>query len=431
MFWFRRDLRLEDNAGLYQALCKGGSVLGVFIFDETILGQLTDAQDLRVQFLYNTVSELKVKLQARGSDLIVRKGKPPDIWKEFINSHSPEAVYTNHDYEPAGIERDLAIEKLCAASEIAFHTFKDQVIFERDEIVTEARKPYTVYTPYKKKWLASLSSFYLKPYPVAKYAKNFLKVPTTEPMPTLAKLGFKPAYFVYPKSAVKVTTLKNYEKDRDFPAIDGGTTHLGMHLRFGTVSIRALAKLGKETSAVWLSELIWREFFMQVLFHFPHVVKQSFRPQYDEVEWRRSPEDFQRWSEGQTGYPLVDAGMRELNATGFMHNRVRMVTASFLCKHLLIYWYEGERYFAKKLLDYELSANNGNWQWAAGTGCDAAPYFRVFNPTTQAERFDEDEVYIRKWVPEFGTDKYPQPMVEHVFARNRALAAFKKALKKQ
>ncbi|MBC7370783.1 MAG: deoxyribodipyrimidine photo-lyase [Bdellovibrionaceae bacterium] len=430
IFWFRRDLRLEDNAGLYHALLDGGSVLGVFIFDETILNNLDDPQDLRVQFLFKTLSDLKSALQKRGSDLIIEKGKPTEVWKALLQSENPERIYTNHDYEPSAIARDSAIETLCRSRSVEFKTFKDQVIFERDEIVTEARKPYTVYTPYKKKWLASLSDFYLKAYPVEKYLKNLKKVSKPQLMPTLAMLGFKSKDFSFPSDKVKTSILKTYAETRDFPAVNDGTTHLGLHLRFGTVSIRALAKKGKETSAVWLSELIWRDFFMQVLYHFPHVEKRSFRPQYDEVEWRKSNKDFKLWSDGQTGYPLVDAGMRELNATGFMHNRVRMVTASFLCKHLLIYWYEGERYFAKKLLDYDLAANNGNWQWSAGTGCDAAPYFRVFNPTTQAERFDKDEEYIRKWVPEYGTSDYVQPMVEHVFARERALAAFKKALKK-
>jgi len=432
-FWFRRDLRLEDNAGLYHALREGKPVLPVFIFDTEILEKLDDKDDRRVQFIYETVSDLKEQLQKKGSDLLVCHGRPLEVWTELLKKYKPEHLYTNHDYEPAARKRDAQIKKLCDSQAVVFSSFKDQVIFEKDEIVTEARKPYTVYTPYKKKWLAGLSDFYLKSYPNKLYQDHFAKIKKTGPMLSLSKIGFQRTDFKFrslnQSLGLKSPILKNYARDRDFPALDA-TTHLGLHLRFGTVSVRELSREGRKLSPVWLSELVWREFFMQILYHFPVVEKRSFRPEYEEVAWRKSKSDFERWSEGMTGYPLVDAGMRELNATGYMHNRVRMLAASFLTKHLLIHWYYGERYFARKLLDYDLAANNGNWQWAAGTGCDAAPYFRIFNPQAQLERFDKNELYIRKWIPELGTSRYPDPIVDHRFARQRALDAFKSALKK-
>lgn len=430
-FWFRRDLRLEDNAGLYHALKDGGRVLPVFIFDKEILEALARPQDLRVQFIYETIVALKAELQKRGSDLVVRFGQPTEIWRSLLRDFAAEAIYTNHDYEPSAIKRDHSIENLCLSLGVAYHSFKDQVIFERYEIVTEAHKPYTVYTPYKKKWLASLSDFYLKSYPVDSCDGNFLRVQKKSSIVTMQDLGFERQNFEFPPIEVSSKIFKNYAETRDFPHLEAGTTHLGVHLRFGTVSVRELAREGQALSAVWLSELIWREFFMQVLFHFPQVEKKCFRAEYENVAWRNSEADFERWSSGMTGYPLVDAGMRELNATGYMHNRVRMVAASFLTKHLLQHWYKGERYFSKKLLDYDLASNNGNWQWSAGTGCDAAPYFRIFNPQTQAERFDKQKRYIQKWVPEVETSRYPEPMVEHRAARERALKAFKAAVAKK
>lgn len=429
-FWFRRDLRLDDNAGLYHALREGKPVLPVFIFDTEILEKLQDQDDRRVQFIYETVEELKRALQKKGSDLLVRHGKPQEVWAALLQEHKASALFLNHDYEPSANKRDAEIAKLCKSLGVAFSSFKDQVIFEKDEILTEARKPYTVYTPYKKKWLAGLSDFYLQSYPTTRYLPNLAKVKKPETMPALAKIGFQKTDFEFPSLELSVKVLKNYAKDRDFPALENGTSHLGIHLRFGTLSVRELAREGQKFSPVWLSELVWREFFMQILHHFPVVEKRSFRAEYEKVAWRKSKSDFERWCEGTTGYPLVDAGMRELNATGYMHNRVRMVTASFLTKHLLIHWYHGERYFARRLLDYDLAANNGNWQWAAGTGCDAAPYFRIFNPQAQLERFDKNSLYVRKWVPEYGTSRYPEPIVDHTFARQRALDAFKTALKK-
>lgn len=355
-------------------------------------------------------------------------GDPEKIFSELIVEHPVTSIFVNHDYEPSAIARDEKIKKLAEKKGVGFQSFKDQVIFEKEEVLSGQMKPYTVYTPYKKKWLESLSPFYLKPYPTEKFFRNLAQKSKFLEIPSLKEMGFETVNITYPSVKPPLKIIEQYDKTRDFPAIQG-TSLLGIHLRFGTISVRELAVLAKEHNQTYLSELIWREFFMQILFHFPHVEKASFRPQYDKVEWLDNKSDFERWSQGETGYPLVDAGMRELNSTGYMHNRVRMITASFLTKHLLQYWLKGERYFAKELLDFDLSANNGNWQWAAGTGCDAAPYFRVFNPQTQLEKFDPKMEYVKKWVPEFGTSKYAKPMVEHAFARDRALKAFAKALK--
>lgn len=436
LFWFRRDLRWDDNAGLYhalkhaQALKEKPSVLPVFIFDREILSQLDDLYDPRVTFIFQQVAALKEKMQEKKSDLVVRFGRPLEVFQDLARAFEIDAIYTNHDYEPAARERDEKIQKWARDQGIVFNSYKDQTLFEKNEILTDIGKPYTVYTPYKNKVLKKLDSLHLKSFPVSDYASALAARPHPEKMMTLDEIGFKPSALEFPSAHLSLTMLKQYATDRDFPAKEKGTSHLGLHLRFGTVSVRELAREGKKYSPVWLSELIWRDFFMQILWHFPQVEKKSFRPEYDGIAWRHSKNDFQRWCEGQTGYPLVDAGMRELNVTGYMHNRVRMVTASFLCKHLLIHWAEGERYFAKKLLDYDLAANNGNWQWAAGSGCDAAPYFRIFNPEAQAEKFDPDQKYIKKWLPEIHTKNYPRPMIDHAEARGRCLQAFAKALKK-
>lgn len=429
LFWFRRDLRLYDNAGLYHALKENPQVLPVFIFDTEILGRLEDPKDARVDFIHQTVTDLKEQLQQQGSDLIVRHGIPLEVFKELSKVFQVKAIYTNHDYEPGARKRDDNVAKWARTAGIEFKTFKDQTLFEKDEILTTTKKPYTVFTPYKNKVLETLNPFYLKSYPVENYESSFAKRSVVEPMIALKDLGFINTDLEIPPPEVSAKLLKNYAATRDFPANEQGTSHLGMHLRFGTVSIREMAREGKRFSETWLSELIWRDFFMQILWHYPQVETKSFRPEYDKIAWRNSKKDFERWANGMTGYPIVDAGMRELNATGYMHNRVRMITASFLCKHLLIHWYEGERYFAKKLLDFDLSANNGNWQWVAGSGCDAAPYFRIFNPTAQAEKFDPNNEYIKKWVPELETSKYPMPMIDHAEARGRCLQAFTKVLK--
>ena len=427
LFWLRRDLRLEDNAGLYHALKENKNVLPLFIFDSTILKHLPK-NDARVLFIHNTLADMQNQLQKKKSDLLVEHGDPLTIFQKLIKDYAVKSVYTNHDYEPTGTERDEAVGKLLDAKGIPFKSFKDQCIFEKKEVLSQSQTTYTVFTPYKKKWLSQLTPFYLKPYPTEKYDAHFLLVKEKLKLPALEQLGFEDYDFQFPPFKKLDSILKTYAEKRDFPALDA-TSRLGLHLRFGTISPRFLAAQAQKHSDVWLSELIWRDFFMQILWHFPRVTSQSFRPQYDKINWRKDPSDFKKWCEGKTGYPLVDAGMRELNQTGFMHNRVRMVTASFLTKHLLIYWLEGERYFAEKLLDYDLSANNGNWQWAAGTGCDAAPYFRIFNPEAQMKKFDLKLEYVKKWVPEYGTKDYPRPMVEHVFARDRALTEFKKGLK--
>jgi deoxyribodipyrimidine photo-lyase len=428
LFWFRRDLRLHDNGGLQEALKASPSVVPVFIFDSHILSKLNTQKDFRVQFIYEQLQSLKIQLQELGSDLWVFHGEPLKVLKEIHKEMDFNAIYTNHDYEPYPRRRDREVKEWCDTEGVSFFTFKDQVIFEKSEILTDQKKPYTVYTPYKKKWLAqfsALSKNKLSDSLFEHFKKTNKKISLISPQ----DLGFVFQEFQFPKLEILEKNIKKYEDTRNFPYLEKGTSKLGVHLRFGTVSIRDLAGVAKNTSDVWLSELIWREFFMQILWHYPDVVKASFRPAYDKVKWRKSEEDFKKWSSGQTGYPLVDAGMRELNTTGYMHNRVRMVVASFLTKHLLIHWYQGERYFASRLLDYDLSANNGNWQWAAGTGCDAAPYFRIFNPESQIEKFDPNFEYVKKWVPEFGTNKYVSPMVEHKLARERCLSAFKEALK--
>lgn len=431
VFWFRRDLRIKDNHALYQALKQQiDNVQPIFIFDSNILTQFQDPNDFRVPFIHQTVSQLKAELQSLGSDLWVYDGKPQEVFKGLTEKHQIKALYFNHDYEPKSIRRDQEIAKLCQKKGIEVYSFKDHVIFEKSEILTTQNKPYTVFTPYKRKWLKSLSPSSLQNYSSEKETLSLYKAKIKTKMPSLESMGYKNPgpQFVYPKLEISKNLLKRYQDERDYPAL-GSTSRLGIHLRFGTLSIREAARAGKQWSETWLSELIWRDFFIQVLYHFPEVEKFSFRPEYENIEWRKSKSDFQKWSEGRTGFPLVDAGMRELNQTGYMHNRVRMVTASFLTKHLLQHWSRGEKYFASKLLDYELAVNNGNWQWASGSGCDAAPYFRIFNPETQLEKFDPDHEYVRKWIPELGTKAYPKPMIDHNEARERALRAYYRGLK--
>jgi deoxyribodipyrimidine photo-lyase len=425
IFWFRRDLRLSDNAGLYHSLRGGKKVMPIFIFDTEILGKLEDKQDARVGFIHQEVQRLKKELEGFGSSVLVRVGKPLEIFESLFNEYRVISVYANRDYEPYALERDAAVEKLCAERGKGFLTFKDQVIFEKDEVVKPDGKPYTVYTPYKNKAREKLNSFYLKAYPTEKYFGQLAAFSTK--MPGLGEIGFGKSEIGFPSRDVEDALIQNYHLDRDFPAKDA-TTRLGIHLRFGTISIRQLAKRALGLNEVFLNELIWREFFMMILYHFPHSASYSFKRQYDNIKWRNNENEFEAWCNGKTGYPIVDAGMRQLNETGFLHNRIRMVVASFLCKHLLIDWRWGERYFASRLLDYELSANVGNWQWAAGSGCDAAPYFRVFNPELQTQKFDPDLKYIKRWVKELGAPNYPRPIVEHKFARERALKVYKEAV---
>lgn len=426
IFWFRRDLRLDDNAGLFHALTSGKPVIPVFIFDEEILEELP-ANDARVDFLHRTLSDIQTSLQELGSSLVVKHGQPSEVWPAILAAYpGVKAVYTNHDYEPYALQRDEEVAEMLASKGISFHTYKDQVVFEKEEILSGKGTPYTVFTPYSKKWKAGLTKSHVADYGTEAHFEAFFKSEVV-PVPTLESMGFKATDTIFPHRIPDKEIIKVYNQKRDFPA-QKGVTHVGIHLRFGTLSIRKLVRVALKLNETYLNELIWREFYMQILANFPHVVNGPFRPAYAAVPWRHEEGEFEKWKEGKTGYPMVDAGMRQIAATGYMHNRVRMVVASFLCKHLLISWQWGEAYFAEKLLDFELSSNNGGWQWAAGCGTDAAPYFRIFNPESQFKRFDPLGEYVRKWVPEYGTPAYPQPMVDHKMARERCLQAFKSAL---
>ncbi|HNU13964.1 MAG TPA: deoxyribodipyrimidine photo-lyase [Chitinophagaceae bacterium] len=428
IFWFRRDLRLYDNAGLYHALRGDRPVLPIFIFDRNILDELEDKTDRRVEFIHLALQEIQQQLVQLGSSLDVLYGKPVDIYKELLREYDVKTIFTNHDYEPYARERDSSIEKLLKENNTGFCTFKDQVILEKDEVLKDDGKPYTVFTPYSRKWKAVLTDFHLKPYPIKKYFKNFYKQPERK-IPALKEMGFESTGLSFPEKEWKGQVIRNYKELRDIPSVQG-TSRLSVHLRFGTISIRTLAAEAGALNETFLNELIWRDFYHMILWHFPKVVGHAFKPEYDKIRWRNNEKEFKAWCDGKTGYPIVDAGMRELNATGFMHNRVRMIVASFLTKHLLIDWRWGEAYFAKKLLDFDLAANNGGWQWAAGSGCDAAPYFRVFNPYLQTKKFDPELKYVRKWVPEFEELTYPQPIVQHEVARKRCLEVYGTALKK-
>ncbi len=428
IFWHRRDLRTNDNTGLYRALKNQKIVLPIFIFDKNILDKLDDKDDQRVTFLHNTITNLQETYKQNGSTLKVFYGEPLEVFKSLANEYQIGSVYTNHDYEPYAKERDYEIRELLNAKGILFYSFKDQCILEKGEVLKDDGKPYTVFSPYMRKWKSVLTDYHLKPYPTEKYFGNLLQTDETSPVPSLAEMGFERSEKPIPNNELQEDIIKKYHLQRDIPSMNG-TSRLSVHLRFGTVSIRALAKAGVKLNEKWLNELIWRDFYFMILWHFPHVVNNAFKPQYDNIPWRDDVKSFNKWREGKTGYPIVDAGMRELNATGFMHNRVRMIVASFLTKHLLIDWRWGKAYFARKLLDFELSSNNGGWQWAASSGCDAAPYFRVFNPELQTKKFDPQLKYIKKWVPEFESLKYQQSaIVEHKFARERVLKTFKEAL---
>jgi deoxyribodipyrimidine photo-lyase len=426
VFWFRRDLRLEDNTALDQALVSGLPVLPLFIFDTNITDELP-RDDARISFIHETLSDINSNLQKAGSSLYVLKGDPEEKWKELILSFEINAVFINKDYEPYANQRDKGIEELLERNGISLFIYKDQVIFEENEILKPDNRPYTIFTPYKNRWLKRL---YENPAVInqAKGEKHRKFYQFRYSFPSLKETGFI-------KSGIRVrpydlSVISDYHKYRNLPAIDR-TSYLSPHLRFGTVSIRQIAALALKQNISFLNELIWREFFMQILFHFPAVVTDNFKPVYDDIQWRNDEKEFLRWCNGETGYSLVDAGMCQLNRTGYMHNRVRMIAAGFLCKHLLIDWRWGEAYFALKLLDYELSSNNGNWQWAAGTGCDAAPYFRIFNPETQQKKFDPKEEYIKRWVDRYGKPDYPAKIVDHDFARQRALAVYKAGIKKR
>lgn len=429
VFWFRRDLRLNDNAGLAAALSSGLPVLPLFIFDSDILSHLEDRDDRRVSFIYTALQQLQAQVLEKGSSFVVHHGKPESVFLHLLETYAVEAIYTNHDYEPYARRRDAAIEKMLQERGVAFRTYKDQVIFERNEVVKDDGGGYMVYTPFAKKWRALLQPQHYKPFRSETLLSRLYPQPP-QPFPSLQEMEFNLHPNIPAVHPADEQIIRHYHQTRDIPSLQG-TTRMGVHLRFGTVSIRQLVARALQLNAIYLGELIWREFFMQVLWHHPRVEKEACKQAYDNIHWRNNENEFRLWCRGQTGYPVVDAGMRELNETGFMHNRVRMIVGSFLVKDLLVDWRWGEAYFARKLLDFELASNNGNWQWVAGCGCDAAPYFRVFNPDTQAKKFDPKANYIRRWVPEFDGFDYPEPIVDHTAAKERCIKAYKAALQKQ
>lgn len=423
IFWFRRDLRLDDNVGLYEAL-SNDETLPIFIFDKNILEELPK-DDSRVTFISELLEKIQSDLKRENKSLAIFYDDPENVFKKLIAENQVKAVFTNHDYEPYAQKRDSEIAAFLKSKNIEFHTFKDQVIFERDEIVKDDGKPYVVYTPYSKKWKEKFSEKQVEEFPSEKKLNQIIS--HEYPFLHLKDIGFSRSKIIVEDFDISKKVIENYKETRDFPSVDG-TSHLSPHLRFGSISIRKIIKTAKSfKQETFLNELIWREFFMQILWHFPNTVTESFRPKYDNIKWRNNEKEFKAWCEGKTGYPIVDAGMRQLNKTGNMHNRVRMVVASFLCKHLLIDWRWGEAYFAEKLLDYEQSSNIGNWQWASGCGVDAAPYFRIFNPSEQVKKFDKDFKYIKKWVPEFQEISY-HPIVDHKEARERCLKVYKEAV---
>jgi len=426
--WFRRDLRVNDNHALFAALSAEFPVLAIFIFDPNILNHLPK-KDARVQFLHSTLTSIHEQLISVGSALRIFHCTPEKALEQLLNEFDVQNLFANRDYEPNARKRDKQIYDSLKEKGITFIGKKDHVIFEAAEVTKDDGLPYTVYTPYSKKWKTRLESNPINCYPSEELQSNFLQTKTYN-FPSLEQIGFEKTEIAFPTITLNTSAIQNYHINRDFPAIDG-TTRMSLHLRFGTISTRELVLYGLTSNEKWLNELIWREFYQMIIYHFPNTVDHAFKPAYDFIEWNNNEEEFHSWCEGRTGYPLVDAGMRELNETGFMHNRVRMVVASFLTKHLLIDWRWGERYFAEKLLDFDLASNVGGWQWAAGSGCDASPYFRIFNPTSQMEKFDKQNEYIKKWVPEINTSEYAAPIVEHTFARNRCLEKYKEALLKK
>ena len=427
LFWFRRDLRIGDNVGLYNALNSGKKVLPVFVFDKNILKKIPKS-DARIDFIYKNLQKMQLEFYKYGSSMLVAKGNPIELIPKLCEKYKIESVYTNEDYEPYARKRDLEVSEKLSDNGVKFKSFKDQVIFAPNEVLKKDGTPYKVYTPFSKLWISKLESEDIKEYSTINLLNNLHKIPLPN-IPTLEEIGFIKSEIKPIEPTYSSDLIDKYDSVRNYPSING-TSRIGVHLRFGTISIRKMvSKAKKSVINTFLKELIWREFFMHILWHFPKTINSSFKPQYDKIEWINDENDYKRWCDGMTGFPLVDAGMRELNKTGFMHNRVRMLTASFLCKHLLIDWRWGEAYFAEKLLDYEQSSNVGNWQWVAGCGVDAAPYFRVFNPTEQVKKFDKKHEYIRKWVPEYESPEYPEPIIDHKFARSRCLDTYKAGLK--
>jgi deoxyribodipyrimidine photo-lyase len=428
--WFRRDLRLSDNHALHAAIQSGKKVMCIFIFDSNILEKLSNKADARLAFIHASLVAMNEQLASWGSSLQTYYGDPVEVWKEIIERNEVSHVFCNRDYEPYARERDKSIYEMLQMRGIAMTGYKDHVIFEKNEVLKDDGKPYTVFTPYSKKWKSKITDSAFAPFGCSALKSCLLPLQAT-PIRSLESMGMRQVSdTVFPSPQVDLGIIRNYHITRDIPSIRG-TTRLSLHLRFGTISIRTLAIEGWQENEKWLNELIWRDFYQMIIYHFPLTVHQAFKPAYDRIPWRNNEDEFKSWCIGMTGYPIVDAGMRELNATGFMHNRVRMIVASFLTKHLLIDWRWGERYFAEKLLDFELASNVGGWQWAASSGCDAAPYFRVFNPELQTEKFDPQHTYIQQWVPEWGTAAYPAPIVDHKFARERVLKTYKDALQEQ
>ena len=426
VFWFRRDLRIDDNVGLYHALKSGNKVLPIFIFDSEILEKLPSKKDARLEMIHTALGKLSDAMMENKCNVGMYHGKPKAVFEKLLEKYSVKKVFTNHDYEPYAKNRDEEIKNLLKKKGVAFETFKDQVIYEKSEITKDDGSPYRVYTPYSKKWIIRMRADGIPNYESEYNLENL--APIMQPQLELKDLGFEKTDRPYPKYVLNRAIIGNYEATRDYPALDQ-TSRTGCHLRFGTLSIRKMVSdAAMANNHTFLKELIWREFFMQILWHFPSTAKKSFKPKYERIEWLNNEDDFKKWCEGKTGYPLVDAGMRELNETGFMHNRVRMLTGSFLCKHLLVDWRWGEAYFAQKLLDYEQSSNVGNWQWVAGCGVDSSPYFRIFNPTQQMKKFDNKMRYIQKWVKEFQEPTYPKPIIEHKFARERCLKTYRAAV---
>lgn len=426
IFWFRRDLRIEDNHGLFQALNSGYKVLPIFIFDPNILNRFEDKNDRRVDYIYQALQNIDKKLAKFNSGIEHFFKTPIEVFEELVSKYNIEKVFCNHDYEPKAIHRDLEVQNFLKTKSIDFHSYKDQVCYEKYDILKADNTPYTVFTPYSKKWKLLLNNELLPYFDSENYLNQLVQKSSFQKF-TLEEIGFSKTDLQFSEPTLEIEIIGTYNEHRDFLA-KNHSTHLGIALRFGTISVRKCIDFARKSNETWLNQLIWRDFFMQILFHFPHVEDNSFKSKYDAIPWINNLDDFQKWCEGKTGYALVDAGMRELNTTGFMHNRVRMLVASFLTKHLLIDWRWGEAYFAQKLNDYDLALNNGNWQWAAGCGCDAAPYFRIFNPDEQLKKFDSNLEYINKWVKEFSTLQYYHKIIEHSFARNRALETFKKTL---
>jgi deoxyribodipyrimidine photo-lyase len=425
IFWFRRDLRWHDNVGLFAALLENEQVLPIFIFDEAILSKL-EKDDARVMFIHQQLTEMQAHLKTIGKSMAVFHGEPLEVFEQLIQNHAISNVYTNHDYEPYARKRDLAVFQLLKSNKIGFKTAKDHLVLEKSEVVKDDGTPYVVYTPYMRKWKSVFKQEMLHPSPSEDHLDKI--VAHDYPFLSLSEIGFEASTIPVPSYRLSENLIATYEEKRNFPSLPA-TSLTGVYLRFGVLSVReVMCKAIASKNETFWNELIWREFFMQILWHFPHTINKSFKEKYDRIEWRNNPEEFEKWCNGQTGYPFVDAGMRELNATGFMHNRVRMIVASFLCKHLLIDWRWGEAYFAKKLYDFELASNVGNWQWAAGSGVDAAPYFRIFNPTEQIKKFDKDHQYLKKWIPELETSKYAKEMVDHKIARERCLKTYKEAV---